>query len=547
MVAQKGSVAVGLQRTTGILFFLLLCVSVVTPGSSMAQQNSISALEDLVERVSIDVNSFSIIGDNPLDETTSYAIVNQFTGPGRGIDDIEQAAAALEAKLRDLGESFYRVSFLPQELTDGVVDLMVRRYTIGNISVQGNKHYSDQNVINSLPQLVRGSAPSTNAIARSLTVANQNPGKRTRLTLAAGSSEGEIDAKLSVVDQKPLVLSVWTNNSGTDSSGDFRVGTNITHRNLFGRDHVGAFTFITSPEDPDEVQQFAVNYRIPVYKRGASVTLIGVKSEIDSGIVVDAFDVAGRGEVFGAGYSQVLPKIGEYRHQLSAQLTDKLFDNDIRFQGTQLLSDVRSRPLELSYQASWKSTNGLELSGSVSAVQNLGGGSDNNDFAYESSRSGASQDWNKLEVGASLQYVREKWLYTAALKVSASADRLVTGEQFALGGSSTIRGMEERELRGDQGARVNLQAWGPPIARTIRPIFFLDAGRVKINDPVAGEFDSESVTSVGVMLNWNPRSELTASLSYGYLIDGIDFNADGAELASRDGDSKFHFNVTLRF
>jgi hemolysin activation/secretion protein len=398
-----------------------------------------------------------------------------------------------------------------------------------------------------LPQLIPGSSPSSVKISRALTVANQNSGKRTKLTLSSGDNAGNIDAVLSVVDQKPLVISAWTNNTGTKVSGDYRIGASVVHRNLFDRDHVASLAFITSPENFNEVQQYALNYRFPLYSLGSSVNLLAVKSEVDTGTVAEVFDVAGKGQVLGIGYSQVLAKLGEYRHQVSFQLMDKLFDNDISFQGTQLLPDVRTRPLSLSYQNSWQSDIGLELSGTISVVRNLSGGANNVDQSYELTRPGAEQSWGKVELAANLQYSTEKWLYTAALMVSESSDRLVTGEQFGLGGSTTVRGMEERELRGDRGASLNLQAWGPSVFKSIRPIIFLDAGWVDSNDAIAGEVTSESVLSAGVMLNWNPRPEWSASLAIGYLVDGIDFD-DGNQLDfSRDGDSKFHLNVTYRY
>ena len=324
-----------------------------------AQTNSIPELGSLVKRILIDVEAFNISGENPLDDKISQSTVNKYLGQGRGIDEIEAAAADLESELRRRGETFYRVSFPPQELSDGVIDLLVRRYTLDEITVIGNEHYSDQNIINSLPQLTPGSSPSSDQISRALTVANQNSAKRTKLTLSSGNNAGQIDAVLSVVDQKPLVVTAWANNTGTKVSGDYRVGASIVHRNLFDRDHVASLAFITSPEDSDEVQQYALNYRIPFYNFGGSLNLLAVNSEIDTGTVADVFDVAGRGQVLGLGYSHVLSKVGEYRHQVSAQIMDKLFDNDITFQGTQLTPDVRSRPISLTYQNSWQNGRGF--------------------------------------------------------------------------------------------------------------------------------------------------------------------------------------------
>jgi hemolysin activation/secretion protein len=502
--------------------------------------------QGLSERIEFDVSRYQLIGKNPISAAKTKAILAPYIGSKRGIDNIENAASALEKQMAAEGLSFYRVSFPPQELTDGVVDLLITQYRIGRVNVKGNNYYTQRNIQSSLPLLKQGESPSTKGIARALRVANQNSGKRVRVTLAPGEGENEIDANIVVKDQQPLVLTSWLNNTGTETSGDFRVGASIEHRNIFGLDHNGSLTFITSPEGINDVKQIAASYRIPLYLLGGSLNLVAVNSDIDTGVVADVFDVAGRGEVYGIGYSHILSSVGLYNHGLLLQAQDKLFDNDVQFQGRQVLEDVRSRPLGATYQASWGNGKGFEWSGSMSATSNMSGGSFNNARSYDIARSGAVDDWTKLELGANYRYKVEEWLYTASVAIAISDDRLITGEQFAVGGVSSVRGLEERELRGDEGYQVSFQAWAPPIFRTLRPIAFVDIGHVSNNDPIDGEIGSEDVLSIGVLLNWNPTNNISASASYGYLIDGID-SEEAIEGSPEDGDGQLHFNLTYRF
>ncbi|MGK0374407.1 MAG: hemolysin activation/secretion protein [Arenicella sp.] len=530
------------------LVALLLSASLFVANTASAQSDTAveRLTQSLSERVEFDVSGYQIIGENPIGAAKIKAILAPYIGSKRGIDDIENAAGALEEQMSAEGLSFYRVSFPPQELTDGVVDLLITRYRIGSINVKGNNFYSKRNIQSSLPLLKQGESPSTKGIARALRVANQNSGKRVRVTLAPGSGVNEIDANIMVRDQKPLVLTSWLNNTGTESSGDYRVGASIEHRNIFALDHNGSLTFITSPEGINDVKQIAASYRIPLYTLGGALNFVAVNSDIDTGVVADVFDVAGRGEVYGIGYSHVLSSIGLYNHGVLLQVQDKLFDNDVQFQGRQVLEDVRSRPLEATYQASWSNGEGVELSGSVSATSNMSGGSFNNARSYGVSRAGATDDWTKFELGANYQYKAKEWLYTASLAIVISDDRLITGEQFAVGGVGSVRGLEERELRGDEGYQVSIQAWAPPISSTLRPVAFVDIGHVSNNGPIDGEFGSEDVMSIGMLLNWNPTNKISASASYGYLIDGVD-SEEAIESSPEDGDGQLHFNLTYRF
>jgi hemolysin activation/secretion protein len=528
----------------------ILSILIGIGGTPLASAQSGTAVERLTqtlsERIEFDVSRYQIIGENPIGEAETRAILAPYVGAKRGIDDIESAANALEKRLELKGLSFYRVSFPPQELTDGVVDLLMTRYKIGSINIQGNSYYSERNIQSSLPVLQKGKSPSTKSIARALRVANQNSGKRVRVTLAPGDGVNEISANIVVKDQKPLVLTSWLNNTGTKSSGDYRVGASISHRNIFGLDHNGSITFITSPEGINDVKQIAASYRIPLYSLGGSLNFVAVNSEVDTGLVADVFDVAGRGEVYGIGYSHILPSRGLYNHVLQVQVQDKLFDNDVTFLGRQVLEDVRSRPLAATYQASWGNGKAIEMSASLSVTSNLSGGSFNNARSYGVSRSGATDDWAKVNVGASYQYKAEAWLYIASLSAAITSDRLITGEQFAVGGVSSVRGMDERELRGDKGYQMSVQAWAPSILKNLRPVAFFDIAHVTNNDPIEGEFGSEDVMSIGLLLNWNPTNRTAISASYGYLIDGID-SKNAVEGAPEDGDGNLHFNLTYRY
>ncbi|MBT8116091.1 MAG: hypothetical protein KJP04_11940, partial [Arenicella sp.] len=403
-----------------------------------------------------------------------------------------------------------------------------------------------ENVLASLPQLVKGASPSTGAMSRSLAVANQNPGKRTLLQLESSLSPKVLDAAIQIVDQDPMVLSTWVNNTGTKMSGRYRVGAGLEHRNVFNRDHIVNLSFITSPESFDSVQQTALTYQMPFYKLGGKLNFLAVKSDIDTGTVADVFEVAGRGEVLGFGYTHVLPSVGKFRHQVNAQLTDKLFENDIVFSGEQVGPNVRSRPISLGYQASWRSET-LTVSGSVGYTKNTNGGRFSDQANYELSRSGATSDWETYDAELSLQYNMDEWLLSSNFSYSGSSDRLITGEQFALGGASSVRGMEERELNGDKGYRLGIQLWAPPLKYNFRPVLFLDAGKTRINRPQVDELTDESVASAGVTFYWNPSPKLNLSMSLAHLFDGIDASQAAANELSQDGDNRIHFNFAYRF
>ena len=239
---------------TGVLSASLSALCIVSVAHADQEPTTSSILQEFAQPVIFEISRFDVLGSNPLNSKLTNAVLSPFLGPNRGIDDITAAAAALESKMRSQGLSFYTVEFPEQELTNGVVKLFVKRFIIGNITVRGNKFYSDENIKASLPSLREGTSPSTKVVARALTLANQNTGKRTRLTLAPSSNDSEVDATLTVIDQAPLAYNIWADNTGTDASGDFRIGASLMHRNLFNKDHTASLTFITAPEGVGDFQ-----------------------------------------------------------------------------------------------------------------------------------------------------------------------------------------------------------------------------------------------------------------------------------------------------
>lgn len=527
----------------GICAVLLL--SIVVPTATAQITGRYNSAEVLAP-VAVDIASYRVLGDNPLSSSATQAILQPYTGAQRSIADIEAAVKDLEAQLKKAGYSFYRVAVTSQELVGGEIELTINRYRIGQIRVTGNRFYSDQNILASVPQLTTGASPSTALMSRSLRVANQNSGKRTLLQLEASPVPNQLDASIQVVDQQPRVLSAWLNNTGTEVTGRYRVGLGFEHRNLFDRDHVINLSFITAPDDFDAVQQTALSYQMPAYKLGGRFNFLAVNSDIDTGTVADVFDVAGRGDVFGFGYTQVLPSWGKFRHQLNAQITDKYFENDIQFSGQQIGPDVRSRPLSINYQVNWQSENvGLGLAFGYN--KNLSGGRFNDEQSYTASRAGANRSWDSYSADFSLQYHWNKWLFSGNVHYAGSSDRLITGEQFALGGANSVRGMEERELSGDKGIRLGLQAWLPQLKNGLRPVLFIDAGQVKTNQPGPDEPRDDSVASAGLSLYWNPVPKLNLAISFAHLFEGIDLTPTATSDTSEDGNNKIHFNLAYRF
>ena len=512
------------MRISQGLSFLLLLVFLL-PVLSQAQT--------AYSPMRFNVSEFVVTGENPIGDKAQQILQN-FTGEQYGLDGLSAAADALEQEINRQGYSFHRVSLPPQQLTSGTVELNIVRFSMGAVNVSGNQFFSEQNIRNSLPELSVGGTPNTKELSRSLKIANNHAAKNVVLRFKEGEQEDTIDADLTVTDRNPQIFFVTLDNSGSKDSKEFRSTLGYQNGNLFNRDHAITATVTVAPEDVDATRQFGLNYHIPLYTHGANLDFLFSDSEVNSGEVGSGVEITGKGSVFGFTYSRPMLTDTNFNHQWSVGFQHKTFENS----GT-LVSDVLSFPLELGYGFNY-AAKASSLSGNLGFAMNIESGDNNDDAAYmnASNRSDAKSDWSAFRYR--LAYDRAfagDWLFHAGISGQNSSDYLIPGEQFGVGGSTTLRGFEERSVTGDSGYQTSFELWTPAIS-SVRYLLFIDQAKVKFNDGV--DF---SLSSYGLGLRWSWKQQLSISLDYGVINEGGGLDTT----INNDGDDKAHFNLIYRF
>ena len=183
------------------------------------------------------VKNFVVSGDNPLSESETQSALNEFTGDHSGLEGLQAAADSLENVLREQGHAFYRVNLIPQELKDGTIEFKVTEFKVEKIIVEGNEHYSRNNILNSAPTLKKNQTPNTNILSRAINMANTQPSKNIKLQFAESETGGAINAKLIVEDDDPDFFFVGVNNTGNEETGELRLTGGYLFTNLFDADH----------------------------------------------------------------------------------------------------------------------------------------------------------------------------------------------------------------------------------------------------------------------------------------------------------------------
>ena len=228
------------------------------------------------------------------------------------------------------------------------------------------------------------------------------------------------------------------------------------------------------------------------------------------------------------------------RQTLDVGFGYRLFDNTVDFVGRDLGVDVATLPVSIAYQYAANRGNHAFSTG-IRYLRNIPGvvGSNNNQV-YTESRTGANTDWDLWQIKGNYQYAWDSgWLLNLRGESQYAGEPLISGEQFRLGGLYSIRGLQEREVAGDDGILASLEVYTPAIANGHRFLAFTDFGQYWREEALPGEIESDSIWTVGLGWRWNYHNQFNAAVDIGYVLDDAPL--------SDPGDIRIHFSLGYSF
>ncbi len=251
------------------------------------------------------------------------------------------------------------------------------------------------------------------------------------------------DATVDVVDVHPLKTFLTFDNTGNPQTGDFRIGAGVQHADLFNRDDVGTFNYITSPGNISAVSLYSGSYRLPLYLLGDSMDFIMAYSDVSAGTaqtVAGPLTFSGKGAVYGLRYNQLLERQGEYSHRIVYGLDYRAYLNDCALGNFgaagcgPIAADVTVVPISMAYSGNW-SKPGRTSDFYVALSHNVPGAAHGQQSDFNAARpspnggDGAPASYTILRFGTSMVNAFENnWQVRAAFNSQYTPDALVIGE-----------------------------------------------------------------------------------------------------------------------
>jgi hemolysin activation/secretion protein len=157
--------------------------------------------------------------------------------------------------------------------------------------------------------------------------------------------------------------------------------------------------------------------------------------------------------------------------------------------------------------------------------------------------------WKALRAGINYSAsFAGNWLWGVRSQFQYSPDILISGEQFGIGGSTSVRGTRsERPIAGDRGVSASLEVTTPELAPGLRVVGFLDAGWLANNNPNGtSKPSSDRLAGVGLGLRFG-SGPVSVTADYGRLVRGSVVPLTINTGSPQKGDDKLYVNMSVRF
>jgi hemolysin activation/secretion protein len=450
---------------------------------------------------------------------------------------------------RSRGRNTVDVRTPPQEITGGVLQVLVIEGKAGTVRVDGARWF-DSKYIGKQMRVAPGQELDSTQLAADLDWINRNPFRQVDLVYAKGSELGQSDLVLKETDHFPLRVYTGYDDSGTTLTGNYRLTAGFNWGNVFGLDGQLNYQYMTDPQTLF-FKAHSLTYIQPLSWRH-TLMLVGSYATTH-GDVPSPFDLGGFNWQTSAHYEMPLPSWGTYREALDAGFDYKRANNNLAFGGQTVYGGtVDTIQWSLSYNSSLSdSWGGTTLRATI--FYSPGGITDQNtNAAYALSRSGAAANYTygKVELNRTTGLPFD-FSFVNLFTFQASDANLLGSEQLGLGGYDTIRGYDTRVVNADQGLIISSELRTPPLspfslfhwkdhpADKLQFIGFVDYGLAGNKHLLPGEDASTELLGVGPGLRYALASNLTVRADYGWQL----MNAP----AGRINSERWHVGVVLSY
>jgi hemolysin activation/secretion protein len=467
------------------------------------------------------IREYRVVGATKLPRDEVDMAVYAYMGPDRTEEDVELARAALEQRYHRAGYQTVVVEVPPQDASRGTVVLSVREVPVGRLTVKGSRFFDIEKIKRRATSLQEGVIPNFDAVQADLVALNRRASLQVTPEFKPGAEPGTVDVELVVQDRFPFYASAELNNRYSENTVPLRLDLAARYENLWHLGHTIGLGFQIAPQDPEDATIYSGYYIAPLWWDGWSIMAQAIRQNSDVSTLGGSAST-GNGEIYGLRVIRELPGKPGLFHSASFGLDYKNFEQSLSFDNQLIASSpVTYWPFIAAYNGFWAGRNyRFRFDGSFNwHFRGMGSG----EVEFDNRRYGANG--NYFYVRGYTEYEHDLWWGFRAkgvLQGQATPNPLVDGEQFSVGGLTTVRGYLESQTVGDSAVAGSLElhspsllAWTKRDSDELRLFAFLDAGATYINDPLPEQTTQYNLWSYGFGAHMRVSDLLNGSIVVG--------------------------------
>jgi hemolysin activation/secretion protein len=429
---------------------------------------------------------------------------------------------------RDEGRPVIHVQVPEQNVSTGVLQMIVFESKLGTVRAIGNKHFSDKRILGYV-KLKEGEPINANKLIQDLNWMNRNTFRQTDAFFTPGKAEGTTDIDLLTKDRRTWRIYAGTDNTGLIQTGEERWFGGINFGNFLNWDQLFTYQF-TSASNYKDFNASSFQWVIPLPWRDILSFYGGYSNVHTNNLRIPfnpGFGTHGQSMQASMRWDVPLPPMVDFLNEFMWGLDWKRTNNNLSFFGTEFFG---------------KSVNLFQ----IMAGYNLG---------YEDPKRKVSFTWeNFFSPGGWLSqqskeryndlrlYARPLYYYTRVtlapifrhvatgvsvhltLRGQWSTANLLSSEEYGIGGYNTVRGYNERQFNGDDAFNGNFEIrtpqwklfWRKKRRDTVQLLAFYDYGKIWVHKQMPGEPKSEMLDSLGAGIRYIIDPYVTVRADYGY-------------------------------
>jgi len=448
------------------------------------------------------------------------------------------------------GRPFVDVSILPQDVTDGVLQILVLQARVGTVRVLGNQWYRSQRTARAM-RSKPGDELDVDLISEDLDWLNRNPFRRVDLVYVKGTEFGRANLLLKQVDRFPFRVYGGYDDTGTRQTQNERLSLGADWGDVFGGDGVASYQFLTSP-DLRSFRAHSGSFTQPLPWRHV-VTVFGSYADLKAKLP-QPLDLSGYNWQASLRYEVPLPALSGYRHSVTGGFDYKQTNNNLTFGGLSVFAAATDvAQYSLGYASRLKDPLGETTLRATGYASPGGLTARNTTASFRVSRAGSTSRYyyGKAELNRTTRLPAGFTLVNLAAAQQADAN-LLPSEQLGFGGFDTVRGYDTRVYNSDSGYILTAELRAPALralsalekleaaADRWQLLAFVDYGAGRNHRRLPGEAAETKLLGAGPGLRYTASTYLTFRADFGWQL------LNQAEAARRYA-SRSHLGLVVRY